>query len=82
MLLLGCACFHYPLKPSAILCKVLQDDELCVLCAIEAVLKTKKSMDKMKATGIGEPPIVKIVLSRIQQACHVHNASSSTADNV
>jgi hypothetical protein len=68
--------------PGAIWAHSASDDELCVLCAIEAVLKTKKSMDKMKATGIGEPPIVKIVLSRIQQVCHVHNASSSTADNV
>ncbi len=66
-ILLGCAFFHDLLKPSAILCKVLQEDELCVVRAIESVLKTKKSMDKMKATAFEELPTVKKVLARIQQ---------------
>ena len=34
-MIFGCALFHDLLKPSAILCKVLQDDEVCVISAIE-----------------------------------------------
>jgi len=33
-MLLGCALFHDLLKPSAILCKNLQDEEICVVSAI------------------------------------------------
>ena len=66
-ILLGCAFFHDLLKPSAILCKVLQEDELCVVRAIESVLKTKKSMDKMKATRFEELPTVKKVLGHVQK---------------
>ena len=36
-LLLGCALFLDILKPAAVLCKVLQDDELCVVAAIESI---------------------------------------------
>ena len=46
-ILLGCALFHDLLKPYSILCKVLQEVEICVVCAIEAVMKTKKSLEKM-----------------------------------
>ena len=67
-ILLGCAFFHDLLKPSAILCKVLQEDELCVVRAIESVLKTKKSMDKMKEAVFEELPTMKKVLERVQQA--------------
>ena len=66
-ILLGCAFFHDLLKPTAILCKVLQEDELCVVRAIESVLKTKKSMDKMKAARFEELPTVKKVLGRVQK---------------
>ena len=31
----GCALFHDLLKPAAILCRVLQDDEVCIVRAIE-----------------------------------------------
>ena len=41
--LLGSALFHDILKPSATMCKVLQKDELCVVRAIESVVKTKRS---------------------------------------
>ena len=44
-ILLGCALFHDHLKPYSILCKVLQEDEICVVRAIEAVIKTKKSLE-------------------------------------
>lgn len=65
--LLGCAFFHDLLKPSAILCKVLQEDELCVVRAIEAVMKTKKSLDTMKAVPFEELPTVRKVLARVKQ---------------
>lgn len=48
---LGCALFHDLLKPSAILCKILQDEEICVVSAIEAVLKTNKVIDKFNSTA-------------------------------
>ena len=42
-MLLGCALFHDVLKPCAVLCKVLQEDEVCVVGAIESLLKTEES---------------------------------------
>lgn len=55
----GCAYFHDLLKPASILCKELQADEVCIVQAIEAVLKTAKNLDKVKAT-------VKVVLLHIE----------------
>ena len=49
-MLLGCAYFHDLLKPASILCKELQADEVCIVRAIEAILKTAKNMEKVKAT--------------------------------
>ena len=72
-MVLGCAMFHDLLKPSAILCKVLQDDEICVVDAIEAVLKTSKAVEKLKTTDFDELPTVKKVLLRIQ-----HTADDGT----
>ena len=37
--LLGCAFFHNILKPTGILSKILQEDELCIIRAIEAFQK-------------------------------------------
>ena len=37
---LGCAIFHDILKPAATLCKVLKNDELCIVSAIEAISNT------------------------------------------
>ena len=62
-ILLGCAVFHDLLKPSAMLCKILQEDELCVVRAIESLLKTKKSMEKLKAAAFEELPTVMKVLA-------------------
>ena len=59
--------FHDFLKPIAMLCKILQEDELCVVRAIECVLKVKWSMDKIKAASFEELPTVKKVLERAQQ---------------
>ena len=52
-MIFGFTLFHYLLKPCPILCKILQNDEISVVGAIEAVLKTSKA-------------VTKEVLSRIQ----------------
>ena len=46
---------------------------MCVVAAVEAILKTGKSVDKLNATSFEEVPTVKKALSRI-----AHNGSSST----
>ena len=46
--LLSCAFFHDLLKSPSILCKVLQEDEICVVRAIQCVYNIKKSLDKLK----------------------------------
>ena len=38
-MMLGSAFSHEVLKPSAIFCKILQEDEVCVVRTIEAILK-------------------------------------------
>ena len=65
-MLLGCAAFHDILKPCAILCKVLQEDEACVVRAIESILRTKKSIYNLKSIPFHNLPTVKKVLNRIQ----------------
>ena len=65
-MLLGCVFFHDLLRPLATLCKMLQADEVCVVGALEAILKTSKSMDNIKATSLEDLPSVK-VFSRIRQ---------------
>lgn len=54
--LLGCATFHDILKPIAILCKLLQSDELCTVGAIEALLKSSKAIEKLKDMELTEFP--------------------------
>ena len=65
-ILLGCALFHDLLRPCSILCKVLQEEEICVVRAIEAVMKTKKSLEKIKTTPFEDLPSVKKALGRIK----------------
>ena len=72
-ILLGCAIFHNLLEPAAILCKVLQQDDVCVVDAIEAILKTSKAFEKLASTSLDDLPTMKMVSSRM-----VHNADSST----
>ena len=60
-MLLGSAYFCDLLKPSSTLCKILQEDEVCVVRAIEAV-RTSKSREKLKATTFEDLPTVKKVL--------------------
>ena len=64
--LLGCALFRDILRPLSILCKVLQEEEICVVRVVECVLKTKNSLDKVKTTLFEELPTVKMVLGRIK----------------
>ena len=72
-MLLRCALFHDLLKPAAILCKVLQQDDVCVVEAIEATLKTCKAIEKLASTSFDDFPTVKMVSSR-----RVHSVDSST----
>lgn len=58
---MGCAVFHDILKPAAVL---LQNDDLCIVNAIEALLKTTK---KLKSTPFEEVPSVKMVKQRVKQ---------------
>ena len=64
--LLGCALFHDILKPTAILCKSFQADEISVVSAIEAILRTSASMKKLKTTEMEDFPSVKKVLLRVK----------------
>ena len=66
-MLIGCAYFHDVLKPMATLCKALQADEVCVVHALEWILKASKNVQKMKDTDVGELPMVKKVLSRVNE---------------
>ena len=65
-ILLGCALFHDLLRPCSVLCKILQEEEICVVRAIEAVMKTKKSLEKVKSTPFQDLPSVKKLLGRIK----------------
>ena len=47
--------------------KVLQEDELCLVRAIEAFFKTKKVFGEAKMKTFEDIPAVKKVLTRIQQ---------------
>ena len=66
-ILLGCAFFYDVLKPLGILSKILQEDELCLVRAIEAFFKTKKALEEIKMKSFEDIPTVKKVLTRIQQ---------------
>ena len=67
-MLLGSAYFCDILRPSSILCKILQEEDVCVVRAIEAVVKTSKAGDKLKATRFEDLPTVKKVLGRISRS--------------
>eukprot|EP00731_Ephydatia_muelleri_P017065 Em0010g163a len=66
--LYGCALFHDLLKPAAILCVALQNDEVSIIGAIEAFLKTKKAMEKVRDMAFEDLPTVKKVIGAIQQS--------------
>ena len=67
-MLFGCALFHDLLKPATILCKVLQDNEVCIVGAIEAILKTSRAIEKLTATSLNDLPTVEKVSSRIEHS--------------
>ncbi len=67
-ILFGCAFFYDVLKPCSILSKCLQDEELNRVDAIEAILKTNKSVSQLKLSSLDDLPSVKKVKSRIQKA--------------
>ena len=64
----GCAMLHDLLKPAGILCKALQYDDVSVTDALEAIVETGKSIEKLKSLSFDELPTVKKVISRIQSA--------------
>lgn len=65
--LLGCGIFFEILKPVGILSKVLQNEEICMYESIESMMKTKKNLEKLKATPYRELPAVKKILNRIRE---------------
>ena len=52
--------------PLSLLSKILQEEEICVVRAIELIFKTKQSLDKLKATAFEDLPTVILVLNRIE----------------
>ena len=66
-IVLGSALFHAILKPAAIMCKGLQDDELCVVGAIEALLETVQEITCLQDVAFEDLPTVKKVLARVQK---------------
>lgn len=67
-MILGSTFFHDLLKPSAILCKILQKDEVCGQWN-RNYPKTSKVVDKLKALCSEDLPTVKKVMTRIKQEC-------------
>ena len=67
-MILGCAFFHDVLKPCASLSQALQAEDINIVDAIEAVLKTNKSIEQLKSTQFSELPTVKKVMSRAQKS--------------
>lgn len=65
-LLLGYAIFHDILKPTAILCKCFQADEISIVSTIEAILRTSASLKKLKTTEVEDFPSVKKVVLRLK----------------
>ena len=53
------------LKPASVLSKVLQKDDLCVLSAVETILKIKTKIENIKTTPFDDLPSVKLLCSRV-----------------
>ena len=73
-MLLACALFADLLKPVAILSKSLQYT-VNIVGAIEGILKTKNSIENLKATAFDDLPSVKKVMSCVQ-----HSADESSTE--
>ena len=66
-MMLGCAHFHNVLKPMSVLCKALQSDEICVVRALEAILKTTRAIERVKEAHFQDLPSIRKVTLRIRQ---------------
>ena len=66
-MLFGCALFHDLLKPTAVLCKTLQADELNIVETIEAIMKVTRSIEKLMSTSFEDLPTVKKVSKALKQ---------------
>ena len=73
---MGCAIFHDLLKPSAILRPTLQDKDLSIVDAIEAVMKTNKSIEQLKSNDLDQFPTVKTVIYQVQDT-HLPGGSAA-----
>ena len=70
-IILARAFFHIVLKPCASFILALQAEHINIVDAIEAVLRTNKSMEQLKSTEFGELPIVKKVMNtKIRERYH------------
>ena len=67
-LLIGCALFHDILKPAPQLCKTLQSNEVSVVSAIQAMLRTSGSMERLTRLELENFPSVNKVLSRFKES--------------
>ena len=64
-LLIGCSLFNDILTSAVFLCKALQEDELCIVSAVEAILKATKAIEKVRTAAFEDLPNVKRVLARV-----------------
>ena len=64
-LLIGCSLFNDILTSAVFLCKALQEDELCIVSAVEAIVKATKSIEKVRTAAFEDLPTVKRVLARV-----------------
>ena len=62
---IGCAFFADLLKAAFILCKTLQEVELCIVRPIKALGKAKRGFDKVRATTHEELPMVRKVIAHV-----------------
>ena len=60
-MLFGCAFIHDLLKPAA---KTLQANDVCIVEAIEAILKAAKHTEKRASLTLDDLPTVKMISSR------------------
>ena len=68
-IVIGCALFQDILQPAAVMCKVLQDDEVSIVGPIEAVLKTAQSITNLQTVAFADLTTVKKVLARVEKGC-------------
>ena len=66
-IVIGCALFHDILQPAAVMCKSLQDDEVCIVGAIVVVLKTAQAITNLQTVAFEDLNTVKKVLARVQK---------------